>query len=652
MGRNNKRTSTPFPVEGIRPRKINTSKKYDRFFVAPRGQDQRFNTNHPLHETLRMFPQFIKWSMPEVREFAKEMEGRNLRETCSNLWHFCYEYIQYRPDDWGMEQVRSPNRIYAERFRGVDCDCYTNLIAACLAVLQVPGITLRVTKYPDPEGKNLNPSFSHIYVIVPDGKSYLTIDPVMPEFDFEAPFIDKIDKKMSLHYLNGPGGNLKGFDAADMLQEDVYQSDLGSAKPKRSLLKAKQQGQTPKAIQAGFQRPDGSIDWEGYQKHVQAEYQRQNGQSFDAHFRQQQAAHEARRRQHANQQQKEIEAMRRELNRRGVANAHVKDHGELIRLLNANPSTGKGLNFINKVNKFNPATALVRFGALASIGINYLGIGKALLIGRLDDSTARKNPRIIYDKYKRVRNVYNTFAQAFFVAGGKKENLKKTLDKLDNRLRSKGKSLYGFPSANALEEVLGPEVVASELPRQVVTALNGLGEPISLSAGIAAATAILTAAATAIKAIGSAVQGQPDADSDPDTVTEIEQFETREVTALIDPTGLDLPSRPDTGLDPNVIDHGTTTVPMIPESGNPLSPESGADKVTEKFLFWVKAKPVQAGLSLLGVLLLGGGAAFGITKAVKGKKSTSLKGVPSTTRKKTNSRSKKPTTRRQKKALL
>ena len=112
------------------------------------------------------------------------------------IWDFLFNHIQYKLDQKGLEQLRRPNRSWAERQTGIDCDCFSIFVSSILTNLKIPH-EFRITKYNRDE-------YQHVYVIVPsDGKSgYITIDCVLSEFNYEKPFTAKKDFTMSLNGIN------------------------------------------------------------------------------------------------------------------------------------------------------------------------------------------------------------------------------------------------------------------------------------------------------------------------------------------------------------------------------------------------------------------------------------------------------------------
>lgn len=176
--------------------KVKSGKEYDYLFPRAMLTTITKKKGASVKDTILLIPQVVNETLFHTAKVAKVLEGENLRKTCRNIWHFVYDHIAYKKDEDGKEQIRSPARAWHDRTQGVDCDCYTVFISSILSNLKIKHI-LRITKYKEDH-------FQHIYPIVPlpDG-SYITIDCVVRNFDYEEPYSEKKDTTMDLEYLNG-----------------------------------------------------------------------------------------------------------------------------------------------------------------------------------------------------------------------------------------------------------------------------------------------------------------------------------------------------------------------------------------------------------------------------------------------------------------
>ena len=184
-------------MEANHKRQIKSGAEFNHLFPKPIGEEVEIKRDADVSATVAFIPQVVLETLHDTNRIAKLLNGNTLDETCSNIWHFVYNHIQYAKDKDGVEQIRRPARAWHDRTRGVDCDCYTVFISSILTNLNIPHI-YRITKY-----KNRN-YFQHIYPIVPtDNGNYITIDCVVNEYNYEEPYTEKKDTAMKLHYLNG-----------------------------------------------------------------------------------------------------------------------------------------------------------------------------------------------------------------------------------------------------------------------------------------------------------------------------------------------------------------------------------------------------------------------------------------------------------------
>jgi len=187
-------------------RSIKDGSQYNHLFPTPQGKHITILKYAEVNDTVSLIKRTVPQTLKDTEKIAAVLKGKSLEETCSNIWHFVYDHIQYKRDEKGIEQVRRPARTWWDRTSGVDCDCYTEFISSILTNLGIPH-KLRITKY---NGKSY---FQHIYPIVPyDGNvntsltnrnDYITIDCVKDNFDDEQVFSGFKDYDMRLDYLNG-----------------------------------------------------------------------------------------------------------------------------------------------------------------------------------------------------------------------------------------------------------------------------------------------------------------------------------------------------------------------------------------------------------------------------------------------------------------
>jgi hypothetical protein len=169
----------------------------------------------------------------------------------------------------------------------------------------------------------------------------------------------------------------------------------------------------------------------------------------------------------------------------------------------------KGLlkKVLNKVNKVNPATVLLRNGILAAMKLNVKNIAARLRWSYLTlEQAAQKG--VDAGKYQRLVATRQKLEKIFYGAGGNEKNLKKAM------LAGKGNKdkavagLDGFSVAGIeymsvytpLPQLLGPDVYYSENV-EGFEGLGQLGEPVTL-ASVGAAMGVLAGIVAALKQIG------------------------------------------------------------------------------------------------------------------------------------------------------
>lgn len=76
-----------------------------------------------LDDTKQLIADICRKNYKECAGIAAHLKGKTLLQSCFNLWHWLHHNIRYEYDRDGREEVRTPLRVWADRKRGVDCDC-------------------------------------------------------------------------------------------------------------------------------------------------------------------------------------------------------------------------------------------------------------------------------------------------------------------------------------------------------------------------------------------------------------------------------------------------------------------------------------------------------------------------------------------------
>ncbi|HEY4786735.1 MAG TPA: transglutaminase-like domain-containing protein, partial [Bacteroidales bacterium] len=189
----NSRLDIGFITSGYRT--IRDGGDYNKFFTSPDGNDHVIR-NGDVFETVDLMKRVVWKYIDDTKRIASYLKRLTLKETCQNIWNFLYHHIQYKLDEKGLEQLRRPNRSWAERKVGIDCDCFSIFVSSILTNLQIQH-SFRITKYE-------RDSFQHVYVVVPitgSANEYI-IDCVLSKFNYEKPYTAKKDFPMSLDKIN------------------------------------------------------------------------------------------------------------------------------------------------------------------------------------------------------------------------------------------------------------------------------------------------------------------------------------------------------------------------------------------------------------------------------------------------------------------
>ncbi len=449
-------------MEATRKRNIKNGREFDPMFPEAEGNNSTIRSNANVYHTVAFIPKVVQETLYQTKQLSQQLNRNNIYETCKNIWQFVYEHINYKKDQPGYEQIRSPSRAWHDRFSGVDCDCYSVFISSILSNLGIPHI-LRITKYS-------HDYFQHIYPIVPFNNGQITIDCVTDRFNYEVPFSEKKDYPMDLQYLNG-------FEAMPSYNGRIekYQSDEGDGMAELGRIiqqRMGMKGKKPLPIKAKKQIP--------LKKHLPG--------------------------------MKKKAAI---LLQQNPAADPVENPDPLPGGNTPKPKKKKFFGkLLNVVNKANPATVLLRNGILASMKLNIRNTAGRLRWSYLSPQEAVKRS-IDPAKFQKLVNARMKLEKIFFGAGGTVKNLKKAIL---NGKGNKDKAVNGFDGFGmidlegveymneytAMPELLGMEVYQDENVNGMGD-FGELGEPITL-ASIAAAAGVVAGIVAMLKDVGNIFQ--------------------------------------------------------------------------------------------------------------------------------------------------
>jgi hypothetical protein len=439
-------------------RRIRSGEEFDHLFPKATGKDHRVKGYADVEDTLKLIKKTVPKTLWQTKAIAEVLRGKTLEDTCSNIWHFVYNHIQYKIDKPGVEQIRSPRRTWLDRFIGVDCDCYTEFISSILSNLGIPHV-LRITKYP--QRPPATPRWQHIYPIVPvtgrlDGTllgrgEYIVMDCVKDDFNDEQPFIEHKDYDMRLDYLDGIGDEDSSYEESEnplevLLRESREPENVDIADIE-SVYDTEEMGSLFKKIGNAVKKVADV--------------------------------------------QKKIVKKAIDINKTIVKKTIIAPTKKTLEVAK------KGVHFINRFT--NPGTILLRNGFLLAMKVNLFNIGGRLRYAYLSDEEARKrdmNPEAL----AKVRKIKDKAEKIYYDAGGMKSNFKKAV------LKGRGNKKHNPVPLNGLggfdEDIYADEQEYAVLYGFEGTSLSGdgLGE-IAAGASIAAAMAAVGAVAGALKQV-------------------------------------------------------------------------------------------------------------------------------------------------------
>ena len=97
-------------MEAGKKRNIKNGNEFDRLFPIPEGEYKTIRRNANVTDTVAFIPKVVHITLDQTKNLASILKGKSVYETCSNIWHFVYQHINYKKDEDGYEQIRSPAR--------------------------------------------------------------------------------------------------------------------------------------------------------------------------------------------------------------------------------------------------------------------------------------------------------------------------------------------------------------------------------------------------------------------------------------------------------------------------------------------------------------------------------------------------------------
>lgn len=446
--------------------KVKDGSEYDHYFPRAKMITIVKKEGATVADTLKLIPAVIRETAFHTRKFAFEViKADTLEQTCRNIWEFVYNHIAYKKDETGKEQVRSPARAWHDR-HNFEKDADGNFLKDASGNKIPMGIDCDcMTLFICSVLYNLEIKNVYFRITKYEESYWEHIYPIIKLPNGKQITIDCV---------------LHNFD-----QEAKYTA-----------------------------KQDTPMDLEFL-----------NGVSDSTDFMGIMDEHEA------------LATLgkifkKKAASRGGGGSAPAKKKGlfkkktveqKKARKAKVKKFIGKGLHVTNRIN---PVTVALRNGVLVGMKLNFLKVAEGLRWSYLTPEQAQAKGANM-SKYQKLKGVREKLEKIFYGAGGKQENLKKSIltgkGNRDKAVPMNGlgyisdQNVDGLHEEMPLNELLGREIYRSENVDGMeglngFEGLEGFSEQGDLgsaaAASVAAASTVLTTIAALIKSIGGIFPGK------------------------------------------------------------------------------------------------------------------------------------------------
>lgn len=464
-----------------RKKHIKNGFEYDKYFKPSKKK----NTEIPradVMQTLEIMQNIVFTTLPQTKEISEVLSKKDVYNTCLAIWLFLYEHFQYKLDKSGVEQLREPNRSWADRMSGIDCDCFS-IFASSILTNQEIDHSFRITKY------NGNEHFQHVYVVVNHKGREIIIDPVVDAFDYQKPFSEKHDKPMKIRHQVLSGFGNATVSAPFGYEFDHIYSSLGNCDNSAMVESTKTHlMNTLSIVQKSPEMISDFVNPQTYVNQLQMVLQ-----NWDNPITRIQAIEKA-------------ESMTDGLS--GL-NGWLSNTWNTVKTAVSNTAQKVGTaakKVIDAVVTYNPLSLAMRGGLLLAFKVNLFHFTEKLKFGYLTESQAQANG-INMSKYRQIKEVLTKVEGMFEKIGGDKEKLKSGI--LNGRkgslsdLTLSPEALKPTPTINtATIKAATPQVAETNNIFEAQASFGSLGvEPATTAAATTAASGLLATIGTWFKNI-------------------------------------------------------------------------------------------------------------------------------------------------------
>ena len=427
-------------------RQIKNGYEFDRYFPKPDGKDIIVVKDGSVKDTLREMANVVQKYKDDCRYIAEVLRGRTREESIRNVHSFIWNYIQYKYDEQGKEQLKRPALLWEQRHTGGDCDDMAIFGNCCLDWMDIP-VTFKAAGY-DPKTKKLQ----HVYDVIynKDG-SYYSMDGVIGKAFYEKPYVSKLEYKMSNTLSGLPIHVLSGFGEPDdnELEQLLSGADFdeldGLASPQKELDTI--YNYLVRTRNYILNNPSSVLMTGGAKNHIKL----LNYAISNWHTANRDNALDVL--EGAEEQWNELNGLSGhddddELDGLGRAKGKKKFWSKVKE---TTKKIGKGIkNAAKKIVQHSPLVMAARGGFLLAMKMNLFGMAKKLYPGYMSDAELKANG-ISAEEGARVRQAVAKIEQDFEKKGGKKDKLKNAI--VEGRAKKKYDGLSGFGMLAGLGEV-------------------------------------------------------------------------------------------------------------------------------------------------------------------------------------------------------
>lgn len=160
--------------------------------IANNAADQSNNANTTIAKNVSILDiieemhKIVNRTSWQTKKVAAELKKPTQYDSLVNLFNYLLTNFKYKNDQWGLEQLREPARAFKDRKQGIDCDCFSILIASILKNWNIP-YYFRAACYQRENG------LVHVYPVAKLNGKKIALDVVSKQFNYQKPYLYAVD---------------------------------------------------------------------------------------------------------------------------------------------------------------------------------------------------------------------------------------------------------------------------------------------------------------------------------------------------------------------------------------------------------------------------------------------------------------------------